>query len=342
MVALEWATHFHAQGYEVCLFANSAGGTMAKLAAERLDITPTDDFSQIRPFTYDLIYAQHQVLPLFGYEETAEDLPATRIVIGRLSRRSFMESGGWAYERALADVVFANSVLTAEHLLSVGVTTPITVFHNAAPTIFFRNHVDRPPAPRRITVVSNHLGPDVLSALEILKRSAEVQVFGGTATTHTLMSPEMVAATDLVISIGKTVQYALASRTPVYVYGHFGGPGYLDPENIDRAHRFSFSGRCCERRLPAERLAREILDQYGKGVAFARASTNQWLQTFRLEPYLEAAATLTARSNAEKRRALKREQMIPQERLMAEHTRENYLAVERSAKLMHKFFVSSA
>ncbi|AMN40370.1 glycosyl transferase family protein [Rhodoplanes sp. Z2-YC6860] len=342
MVALEWATHFHALGYEICLFANSAGRTMAKLAAERLGITPTDDSSQIRPFTYDLVYAQHQVLPLFGYDETAEDLQTTRIIIGRLSRRSFMESGGWAYERALADAVFANSALTAEHLLSVGVTTPITVFHNAAPNAFFRSHFDKPATPRRITVVSNHLDPDVLGALEILKRSAQVQVFGGTATTSTLVCPEIIAATDLVISIGKTVQYALASRTPVYVYGHFGGPGYLDPENIERAHRFSFTGRCCERPLSAERLAQEILDQYGKGVAFARASTDRWLQTFRLEPYLEAAATLPARSNDEKRSALKREKMIPQERLMAEHARENYLAVERSAKLVHKFLVNSA
>jgi hypothetical protein len=304
-------------------FANSAGGTMAKLAVERLGITPTDDFSQIRPFTFDLIYAQHQVLPLFGYEETAEDLPTTRIIMGRLSRRSFMESGGWAYERALADAVFANSVLTAEHLVSVGVTTPITVFHNAAPNAFFRNYSDRPPTPRRIAVVSNHLDPDVLDALEILKRSVEVQIFGRTAATPTLVTPEIVADTDLVISIGKTVQYALSSRTPVYVYDHFGGPGYLDPGNIERAHRFSFTGRCCERHLSAEQLAQEILDQYSKGTAFARASTDQWLKTFRLESYLKDAATLPARSNAEKRRALKREQMIQQERMMAEHTREN-------------------
>src|SRR3569833_2082903 len=148
VVALEWATLFLVLGYEICLFANSAGGTMAKLAAERLGITPTDDFSQIRPFTYDLIYAQHQVLPLFGYEEAAEDLPATRIVIGRLSRRSFLESGGWAYESALAEVVFANSLLTAKHLLSAGLRTPISVLHNAAPTTFFRNLFVWPPTPR--------------------------------------------------------------------------------------------------------------------------------------------------------------------------------------------------
>lgn len=329
VVALEWATYFKSIGYDVTMFANLVGGVMTRLATERLGIAPTDDAAQVRPFTFDLVYAQHHVLPLFNYEASAEDLETTRIVIGRLARRSFMESGGWAYERALADAVFANSVLTAAHLSSVGVKAPIRVFHNAAPAGFVRGYVERPAKPRRITVVSNHLDPDLVGALAILSSSVEVQQYGVQRTSGALIGPEIVADTDLIISIGKTVQYALLSRTPVYVYDHFGGPGYLEPGNIELVHRFSFTGRCCERRLRPEQLAQDILDHYGKGLAFARASTDEWLSAFRLEPYLDHAAAMPARSNAEKRQALRGEPMISQERMMAIHTRDSFLAVER-------------
>lgn len=339
VVVLEWASHFHGLGHEVVLYANWSGDPIARMISDRLGLGISSDAADIRPFAFDLVYAQHHVLPLFRYDPAPGDREITRIITGRLSRRSFMESGGWAYERVLADAVFANSALTAEHLASLGVTTPITVFHNAAPAAFFGEFRDRPARPRHITVVSNHSDPGLLGALDILRRDTEVDHFGKKATRKVLVTPEILQETDLVISIGKTVQYALAARIPVFVYDHFGGPGYLDAGNVGPAHRFSFTGRCCGRRLPAEDLAREILEGYGKGVDFARSVSGSWLRQFELERYLEAASSLPARPNELKRAAMRAEPFLAQERMMAEHIRASYIALQQSSKAIQRMRV---
>lgn len=336
IVALEWATYFHELGREVSLFANWSGNPMAALVSERLGLGISSDPKEISPFTFDLVYAQHHVLPLFRYDPVAGEREVTRIVTGRLSRRSFLESGGWAYERALADATFANSALTAEHLLAAGAQPPVTVFHNAAPAAFFSAARPRPRRPRHITVVSNHADPALLGAIALLRGVAKVEHFGKRATRHTLVTPELLAETDLVISIGKTVQYALAGRIPVFVYDHFGGPGYLDAGNRELAHRFSFTGRCCERRVPADELAREIMEDYGKGSDFAAGCEDLWLQQFRLERYLEAVPRMPARPNEAKRAAMRAEPFLAQERLMAAHARASYIAARQDAKTIRR------
>lgn len=101
-------------------------------------------------------------------------------------------------------------------------------------------------------------------------------------------------ASDLIVSIGKSAPYALASGVPVFVYDHFGGPGYLTHDNFDRAARFNFSGRCCERRLDASALAQEIVEGYASGCAFIRELGTERLARYQLEPYLDAMLAIAS------------------------------------------------
>ena len=68
----------------------------------------------------------------------------------------------------------------------------------------------------------------------------------------------VLPAYDLVVSIGKTVPYALAQRVPVYYNDHFGGPGYLDAHNFERARHGNFCGRAFWRTLNAAELYADI------------------------------------------------------------------------------------
>jgi len=63
---------------------------------------------------------------------------------------------------------------------------------------------------------------------------------------------------DLVITIGKTVNYCLALGVPVYCYDWFGGSGYLNPGNFAINKRHNFSGRDSFRKLSGEAIFREI------------------------------------------------------------------------------------
>ncbi len=288
--------------------------------------------SDYRPFTYDIVYAQHQLLGLLDYSESDKDRAYTTIVTGRLSRHTYLESGGWLHDNLIVDRVLANSELTAEHLVAIGSVPPITTFYNAAPDAFFQPFAQKPPVPRKALIVTNHHDPDLLDAVRILRRRMKVTHIGRSGGKIDLTTPDSIAGTDVVISIGKTVQYALASRTPVFVYDHFGGPGYLDKARIDSALRSMFTGRCCRRKLSGHEIAAEILSDYGRGVTFARESSPDFLNRFRLPRYLDLLREPPLIDNAEKRRRLNASAFIMQERILAEHIRRDYQYIETARK----------
>lgn len=180
-----------------------------------------------------------------------------------------MESGGWRFDRLLADAYFANSEETTRRLDELELPAPISVFYNAAPAAYFRQPPEVSRRLRRITFITNHLDPALATALDQLSLDIQVERIG-LQFRQRLVSPDLTGRSDLLISIGKTTPYALAARMPVYVYDHFGGPGYLTADNFALTARFNFSSRCCERRLDPGELAREITAGYATADAFAR------------------------------------------------------------------------
>ena len=126
------------------------------------------------------------------------------------------------------------------------------------------------------------------------------------------------------------VPYALVAHTPVYVYDHFGGPGYLTADNFDAAARFNFTGRCCERRLTGEELRRDILEGYARGVAFAQTLDAGVAERYRFEGYADALVAAAPRPSEDKRRALQTAAgSVERERLMAYHVRNEYIRLRR-------------
>ena len=323
LICLEMAEYFALKGHRLSLFANVVGEPMAGLFRSRLGLNVVTDPGAIAPFSYDLAYLQHHVTGLFDYSLNATARERTAFVFGKLGRRTFMESGGWAHDRLLADAYFANSDKTAERLRELDVSAPVTTFYNAAPSGFFQPPRTSPRALRKITVITNHLDPTLGQALERLARDVEIERIGRRFIQRRA-TPDLICGSDLVVSIGKTIPYALAARVPVYVYDHFGGPGYLTADNFARAACFNFSGRCCERKLGAAELAREVVEGYEAGDVFARTIDASVLERYRLEPYLDALLTTPARSNAARMPELSTNPQIRQEQLLAEYLREQW------------------
>ena len=103
------------------------------------------------------------------------------------------------------------------------------------------------------------------------------------------------------VPFGKPVQYAFACGVPVFCYDHFGGPGYLSAESFEAAESRNFSGRCRPGARAPEVLAREILDDYAKGLAFAG---RELPERFRLVHELDRLLEMPVQPNAEKARRL--------------------------------------
>jgi len=325
VVALEVVEHFSRLGCHVTFYANLIGPALAAACFDSLEhVSVVQEPCDIRPFTFDIVYAQHQVLGLFNYAPSNDDRARTSVITGRLSRKGYLESGGWLHEKILGDHVLANSELTAEHLVAVGQPGPITNFRNAAPESFFKSPRDSTRKLKRALVVTNHGDVALLQAVDILRQTIDVDHVGRSGSEVRRITPELLAGADVVISIGKTIPYALVGRVPVYVYDHFGGPGYLDETSFDLAARFNFTGRCCGRKLTADEIASEVLNAFDNGATFAAEMPQDWLDRFYLPNYLDIFLRPSLLTNLEKRQKMQESPILVQEAMLAEYVRKTF------------------
>ena len=138
----------------------------------------------------------------------------------------------------------------------------IIILNNLVPTEFF--NIDRKKSNKisKIAVVSNHVPQEVLDCVPILgSKNIKVDIYGE-KHNYVPVTPELLSNYDVIITIGKTVQYSLALEIPCYNYDHFGGSGYITLENIDKEEEFNFSGRSFKTKKSAQVIVDEILSQY--------------------------------------------------------------------------------
>ncbi|WP_149539706.1 hypothetical protein [Siccirubricoccus phaeus] len=306
LVLLEAAEALAARGFACEILSCLAEGPMAALAAAA-GVPLRHGPAAIRAFDYDLLWLQHRFETLFDYRPEPEARERSLFVFAHLDRSWDFAQPGVLAEPFLADAILVPSEEGEAQVIAAGLPAEkVMVFRNAAPPGFARPAGAPRRALRRLLVVSNHAPPEVLAALPLL-RAAGLEVvhwgLGGEVVGQRLTAADLDAA-DAVLSIGKTVPYALRARLPAFVYDHFGGPGWLDARTLHSAARHHFSGRCCARPLAPEALAAELLEGFPAAAAFAAALPEAALAPFALERVMDALlAGLETAPTAEARRA---------------------------------------
>jgi len=263
LVTLELAEELTARGHAVDIFAaHQRDGFTAQWKTDAINFT--SEFSQVAPFgTYDLVYTHHGMLARLLLDQPEEAIFGDRrpvFVYNHLSPVERFERPGALSEILTADVVLANSPETAAALRAFGPNLAFAeVMPNPAPQSFESARRKRHAgALRRLLVVSNHLPPEVLQALDILiELGIEVRRIGLPESPRRLV-PDDLHDADAVLTIGKTVQYAFRAGCPVYIYDQFAGPGWLKAANAEKAEKANFSGRDSQKRKSPAQIAREI------------------------------------------------------------------------------------
>ena len=306
IIALEVAEGFRAAGHTPLLFANAVSEELQKHAAGRgLEVR---DGELQSPEEFDLVWSQHFVFPLWlRHFQPAAGKERPLFVFAHLSPYEPYESPAPLVEDLFADVILANSPETRDALVAAGLPARrIRLFPNPAPAVFNCS----PPATstlRRLLVVTNHMPAELKGALAILQAEAGVEVTHlGMEGVHRRVFPEDLREHDAVVAIGKTTQYALLARRPVYCYDLYGGPGWLSTGNFAKAAQFNFSGRCTRRKLPAGEIAAEVLNGFEKAAQFASSLNEGTLERFTLEPYLHSLAAEALRRQTWTEREVRR------------------------------------
>jgi hypothetical protein len=301
IVALEVAEWFRDRGDEVTIGSNHFG---APLTDEATGITLVDNLDAIELDAFDLVWCQHDLLsqlPVATFERAAVTaLP--HIAMVTLSPFEPYEHLNVPLARALSADMLANSPETRDEMLrrhpGALFEDDVQVFFNAAPPHFHAASRRRArSALEHLTVVSNHVPPEMREALSTLAAEGVTVRILGKGDEWKRLQADDITATDAAVTIGKTVVYCLAQAVPVYIYDHLGGDGWLIPETCASAMHHNFSGRPARRRLPADMIAREILLGFEEASA-AALQRKSWIDL----PSLDLGTHLRAL----RRRALER------------------------------------
>lgn len=229
------------------------GLNVKNILAEQLDRTH-----------YDLLWAHHSVV--LDHLIFKKGITAEKIIFSSLSPFEPLEAPP-CYINHLS-LCFANSIETKEKILAENVKEDMClVFPNYVFQEDLRQNYERSNTNiKRIAIVSNHIPGEGKEAVEILRsRGIAVDIYG-LGYNVCLITPTLIQEYDAVITIGKTVQYAMGVNVPVYCYDIHGGPGWLCADVLQKAYKYNFSGRGFGEKTGQE-IADEIQFEYNHAAA---------------------------------------------------------------------------
>ncbi|NOU87931.1 glycosyltransferase [Paenibacillus sp. LMG 31460] len=210
---------------------------------------------------YDLVWSQHATTL---YQVLLRGIKPEKIIFSSLSPFEPLEFPP-IFSNQLS-LILANSEETRERLISEGVSIDnVMVFPNFATNDYFNSNIKHlAEKVRRICIISNHV-PEELKLLqsEFYNDSIVLDIYG-IEYINTLITPEILKNYDVIITIGKSVQFSLVMGIPVYCYDIHGGPGWIDETNYKIAKYYNFSGRGFDKKLTANEIKMEILEGYSR------------------------------------------------------------------------------
>ncbi|GJE69270.1 hypothetical protein [Methylorubrum podarium] len=260
IVALETAEWFQAQGHEVVLAAHTISNFFIDHFDSDFRLSTLHDLPSV--FDFDFVWCQHlSMLPFFRTYEKIDKLPFIALV--SLSPYEPLEKPDNYLIKYLGLPLVVNSQETADAVVpSNQVGLRIINFKNAAPSHFWSYVVQASNTLKCIAVVSNHIPEELIeSILTLQKAGIKVIVFGMGHEFRRLQAAGF-SYVDAVVTIGKTVPYAIALGIPVYMYDRFGGDGWLSLSNFDQAAHYNFSGRPNLQKKSSEIIEKEILNGF--------------------------------------------------------------------------------
>ncbi len=322
LVILEIVEYLVSIGWECDITGWYIADPMRQLAIRAgAKVLPTP--TTVRPLDYDIVWLQNRLETIFDYSESDNEAGQTLFAFAHLDQTWSLAQPGVLLEPLLGGVFVVTSERAVDHVVKRGLPRAnVRMIRNAAPRAFLRSIGDGRRYLERLFIVSNHLPPELAEAASILRENdIEVVHYGsGGDVQGRRLSPSDLEGADAIVTIGKTVSYALCARVPVYIYDHFGGPGWLRDTNVESAKEANFSGRCCERHLNGETIASEIIGEFAAAARESAARSDDALADFKLEPFIDGILGLVAAAPtpAEHRAAMERDSVrITAERELA-------------------------
>lgn len=284
---VDMANEFKKHGYKVTIAVFSKSYPLLSLCDDFTVVELSDPCLDNTQF--DILFIQHY--PTFDYLKTHYHIQYKYLIVSKLSSFNGFETLPSFYQEA--NLISVVSKECQESIMDY--VDDAFLFKNSVSDTFFAQPKRNTYTLKKIAVISNHVPNELYELSHLLKENYDVQ-FIGAASVPTLVTPEILTQFDLVITIGRTVQQCFACHIPVYVYDHFGGPGYITKENIQKAQDFNFSGRGFDQKNPQD-LFNDIIHGYNTNIE----------QLTYLKEYAQENFSLTQTFNAMLEKATEKE-----------------------------------
>jgi len=281
---VEIANELKAMGYEVYVVTTISSKTfrvmLAKKGIKVLHVLEKNIIQQaVEDAPPDLVWVQHNIFPIELSIEAVKN--KAKIFFYHMSGSTPQELPFFRHiEEKIASLIVVNSAkgidIFYERRWFNKSTKNLFNLKNSAPDIFFDEKKNLKSRPKKLLVVSNHIPDELREAGLLLLKNNDIEVFdhigdGGNVKANNPVTPGILKKYDVVITIGKTVQYCMAMGIPVYCYDHYGGPGYLVEGNLESSAQRNFSGRGAHK-SDAAGIARELLRGYSATRLFTQST----------------------------------------------------------------------
>lgn len=254
------ADFFIKEGYRVDIFTLEKGEPLINHCNKKIRIITLNE-KKLLYKEYNVIWSHHY--PLLDYILFEEQIKSDFIFYMSLSAfEPYEVPPEYCNELSLIGAI---SEEVKNKLIEEGCDKEkIHLFPNYAPSKYFNNKINKVKEIKKICVVSNHV-PDELIQLKNMaqKESIEVDIYGK-EYVYKYVDDNLLNEYDVIISIGKTVYYSLAIGKLVYCYDYFGGYGYINKNNIEKAYEYNFSGRGFGKKMTGEEILNDIKVNYNK------------------------------------------------------------------------------
>lgn len=302
LVALELADYLQTRGDRVTVYTNTFHDPIRAVfegCGIHVDVFRDHPHYHLRDF--DLVWINSQTFPVSLLEELGDSAKlahAPKFIFMHMSAHAECADEMpyiYGFEEALSSL----SLFVSEEALDVNrefyEQLPATaLYQNLAPLEYC--FVDELPSPahssrkcatssaastiaptlssaqktlQKLLVVANYPCDELREIKPLLQEQGiAVDYLGLCGDKYELLTAQTLARYDAVISIGKTVQYCLVAGMPIYIYGQFGGPGWLTDRNFAKAESRNFSGRGFRDKAPAE-IVDDLLSGYATACGYA-------------------------------------------------------------------------
>lgn len=294
IVTLELADFLQKNGAKVDIFTLTLQDPAKSLFLNRgLKVTAVQDNPTYRLDDYDYIWIHSQVLPPSIIEDLGRKHSTYPAFIFL-----HMSSMDWIpdehpYIYLLEERLSSLSLYICEEVRDSNVNyfytePPYDFFRNPAPDEFLSISTERSESNlKKMLLVSNYAPNELKDACKILaKKGVTIDTLGEGSDRYELLSPSILEKYDGVITIAKTAQYCLVGNIPVYIYGKFGGAGWLNAKNYNKAKKTNFCGSEGFFKKTAKDIASEILNGFENGKSFQDSHLEEFQKEFSLKERL--------------------------------------------------------